>query len=121
MEFCRFDLPRFFCEAARVLKPGSALVTWGYGLPEFDGHQQATSLLQDFAYGGHKLGPYWSHKRQLIQEEYASIAPDPTLFVPAVRDKVHSHMTWTIDLVVSPSFLSPELLTIRIASRVLWY
>lgn len=68
---CRFDLRRFYCEARRVLKPGSGcLAAWCYGLPvlEADGHPANTALLH--LYEG-VLGPYWDERRRMVEQAYA--------------------------------------------------
>lgn len=64
-----FDLPRFYAEARRVLKPNGVLALWGYGrlcLPE-----GMDEILQRF-YGG-TIGPYWPPERKLIDNAYRSL------------------------------------------------
>ncbi len=73
-----FDLPKFFAEADRVLKPGGLLAVWSYGLhsisPEID---RAVHDLHD-----NMLKGFWTPERQLVDEGYASVefpfAPVPT-------------------------------------------
>lgn len=44
----RFDAPRFYGEARRILKPGGVLAAWTYGVPvvEHAGHPAQAALLQ---------------------------------------------------------------------------
>ncbi len=48
LSFCvpRFDVPAFYWEARRVLKPGGALVAWGYYFPEILQHPAADHVLR---------------------------------------------------------------------------
>ncbi len=64
-----FDLPRFYAEVARVLKPGGLLALWGYGrmvLPE----QMDEAFLRFYA---ETVGPYWPPERALIDDAYRSL------------------------------------------------
>ena len=72
---CRFDIPAFYGEAARVLRLGGTLAVWGYGLNTFDGEPAATEALR--VLHDDVLGPYWDAKRQLLIEHYkgANVGP----------------------------------------------
>ena len=61
-----FDLPRFYAEAARVLKPGGAIAVWGYGRMLLPGEMDA--LFQRFY--AETVGPYWPPERALIDDAY---------------------------------------------------
>ncbi|NDP47592.1 MAG: class I SAM-dependent methyltransferase [Sulfuriferula multivorans] len=64
-----FDLPRFYAEAMRVLKPGGIVVLWGYGrmvLPE-----RMDAPFQHFY--AETVGPYWPPERTLIDDAYRSL------------------------------------------------
>lgn len=43
----RFDVPAFYLEARRVLKPGGALAVWFYYFPRIEHHSRADQLLRD--------------------------------------------------------------------------
>ncbi len=64
-----FDLPKFFSEANRVLKPGGVLAIWSYGLhsiePEID---QIVDELYRFT-----LKDYWTPERIMVEQGYGSI------------------------------------------------
>lgn len=65
-----FDLPRFYAEARRVLRPGSPLAIWCYGIFTF-GDPQIDRLLDNFYHN--IVGPFWPQERQLIEEDYRTI------------------------------------------------
>lgn len=64
-----FDLPRFYAEAARMLKPGGAIAVWGYGRMLLPGEMDA--LFQRFY--AETVGPYWPPERALIDDAYCSL------------------------------------------------
>jgi SAM-dependent methyltransferase len=85
-----FDLPRFFAEAVRVLRPGGLLALWGYGLmrvaPGVD------PLIDRF--DREIVGPWWPPERRLIDERYASIAlPLPDVAPPPFE----MHVDWDLE------------------------
>lgn len=85
-----FDLPAFYAEAARVLRPGGVLALLTYSgvriSPELD------PPLRDFHHG--LLGPYWPPERAHVERDYRDLPfPWPELPFPA------QEMTadWTLD------------------------
>lgn len=65
-----FDLPLFYAEARRVLKPGGVIALWGYGrlvLPE-----GMDAIFRRFYVD--TVGPYWPVERALIDDGYRSLA-----------------------------------------------
>ncbi|HEX2095074.1 MAG TPA: class I SAM-dependent methyltransferase [Longimicrobiaceae bacterium] len=65
-----FDVPAFFREAGRVLRPGGLLAAWCYETltladPTLDG-------IVDTFYR-ETVGPFWPPQRRLIEEGYASV------------------------------------------------
>ncbi len=64
-----FDLPHFYAEVIRVLKPGGVFALWGYGRLSLPTGMDA--VFQRFY--GETIGPYWPPERALIDEEYRSL------------------------------------------------
>ena len=64
-----FDLPKFFAEARRVLKPGGALALWGYGRLDLPGGMDAIFL----RFYSETVGPYWPPERKWIDDGYRSL------------------------------------------------
>lgn len=64
----RFDLPAFYKECRRILKPTGTLAAWGYGLCEFPGNSKANALLHH--YYTDVVGPYWDDRRRFVDEQY---------------------------------------------------
>jgi ubiquinone/menaquinone biosynthesis C-methylase UbiE len=64
-----FDLPRFYAELERVVKPGAVVAIWGYSYcviePTID-RLVAAHLLEP-------IEPYWDQGRRVIVEKYATI------------------------------------------------
>jgi SAM-dependent methyltransferase len=80
-----FDLPRFYAEVVRVLKPGGALVLWGYGRMVLPGELDAP--FQRFY--ANTVGPYWPPERALIDDAYRSLDfPFAEIRPPAFRIEV---------------------------------
>lgn len=63
------DLPRFYGEASRVLKPGGMLAIWGYGRMVLPGELDSP-LLRFYA---DTVGPFWPPERALIDDAYRSL------------------------------------------------
>jgi SAM-dependent methyltransferase len=86
-----FDLPRFYAEVRRVLRPDGLLVVWCYGvatIPELVGN----ALLQD--YYDNIVGPYWPPERRLVEQGYRTLPfPEPEIEVPEFA----LQLEWTLD------------------------
>ena len=64
-----FQLPEFYKEVQRVLKPGGVLALTGYMLPQID--VAVDKVLQEFY--NDLLGPFWDPERQLVDEAYETL------------------------------------------------
>ncbi|KAK9905464.1 hypothetical protein WJX75_000358 [Coccomyxa subellipsoidea] len=73
-----FELPVFYKEVRRILRPKGAFAAWGYDLCEFKGNAAANAALESL-YNG-TLGPYWSERRRLIENQYKGLEPGPEHF-----------------------------------------
>lgn len=85
-----FDLPAFYAEAARVLKPGGVLALLTYSGVRVDA--ALDPVLRDFHHG--LLGPYWPPERAEVERDYRDLPfPWPEIAFPA------QEMTadWTLD------------------------
>ncbi|HEX8211931.1 MAG TPA: class I SAM-dependent methyltransferase [Longimicrobium sp.] len=74
-----FDLPAFYAEATRVLRPGGVLAVWCYGhmvLPD-----AALQHTLDRFYS-ETVGPYWPPERRLVEEGYGGLH-FPFIEIPA--------------------------------------
>jgi ubiquinone/menaquinone biosynthesis C-methylase UbiE len=65
-----FDLPAFYAEARRILKPGGVLAVWCYGKVKF-ATSAVRSVLGRFYHS--TVGPYWPRERRLVEEGYRSL------------------------------------------------
>jgi ubiquinone/menaquinone biosynthesis C-methylase UbiE len=65
-----FNLPAFYAEARRVLKPGGVLAVWSYGVQTVEG-EQVNALVQHFY--REVVGPYWPPERKLVEEGYRTL------------------------------------------------
>lgn len=84
-----FDLPRFYAEIGRVLKPGGVLALWGYGRMVLPGELDEPFLR---FYAG-TVGPYWPPERKLIDDAYRSLTfPFEAIAAPAFFIEVE----WTL-------------------------
>ncbi len=68
-----FDLPAFYAEARRVVRPGGAVAIWGYVAATLD-DPDLTAALHHFHYD--VAGPYWPHERAIIESGY-QLVPFP--------------------------------------------
>jgi ubiquinone/menaquinone biosynthesis C-methylase UbiE len=73
-----FDLPAFYAEVERVLKPSGVLAVWTYGVIHVD-DAACDALVQEFYYD--IVGPYWPAERRHVEEGYRGLSFPFTEFV----------------------------------------
>ncbi|MBM4180550.1 MAG: class I SAM-dependent methyltransferase [Betaproteobacteria bacterium] len=85
-----FDLPAFYAEVRRVLKPDGLLAIWCYERLTIEPTLDA--IVEEF-YGG-LLGPYWPQERRLVESGYRDMDfPFAELPAPAMPMTA----SWTLD------------------------
>jgi ubiquinone/menaquinone biosynthesis C-methylase UbiE len=80
-----FDLPAFYAEVHRVLKPQGVIAAWGYN--RFLIGQADMQRLFDHFYV-ETLGPYWPAERVHVENEYRHL-PFPFTRIQAPRFSLH--------------------------------
>jgi ubiquinone/menaquinone biosynthesis C-methylase UbiE len=85
-----FDIEAFYQEARRVLRPGGVVAAWVYSRNEID--RTIDPLLQRYA--REIVGPYWSERITLVNEEYRTISfPFEEIQAPRLAVEVE----WSLD------------------------
>ena len=85
-----FDLPGFYDEARRVLRPRGCLALISYGVARMDGEPGA--LLLDWH--DRVLGPYWPPERQRVRDGYRSL---PFPFPEREAPPMNVAARWSLD------------------------
>jgi len=67
-----FDLPLFFAETKRLLRPQGLLALWGYSLCNID-HPECQKIIQEYYW--QTLKGYWPPDREKIDNHYKDIIP----------------------------------------------
>jgi len=89
-----FDLPRFYAEVTRVLKPGGVLALWGYGRMVLPGDMDVPFR----HFYSDTVGPYWPPERALIDDAYRSLDfPFAEIDAPAF----HIEVDWTLPRLIA--------------------
>jgi SAM-dependent methyltransferase len=75
-----FDLPKFYAEVQRVLKPQGILAAWGYNFLVID-HPAIQKLLDHFYH--ETIGAYWPAERVHVENGYRELPfPFPCIATP---------------------------------------
>lgn len=75
-----FNIPGFFNEAQRVLKPNGIIAVWGYSLLSVN--NDLDPVINNFY--TRIIGSYWDKERKLVDEQYRSVEfPFEKIEVPA--------------------------------------
>ncbi|HYG50327.1 MAG TPA: class I SAM-dependent methyltransferase [Flavobacteriales bacterium] len=64
-----FDLPVFYTEVKRVLKPGGILAAWGCGVAQVN--PEIDTVTNHFH--NHTLNDYWQAENRIVEKEYSTI------------------------------------------------
>jgi len=83
-----FDLPRFFAEVERVLKPGGVLAIWSYGIHSIE---PAVDQLVDELYRD-TLDGYWTEERRMVEQGYANVVFP---FTELITPQISMNVNWT--------------------------
>ncbi len=81
-----FDLPAFYAEVQRVLKPGGVIAAWSYGVHTTEG-DDVNALVRHFYES--VVGPYWPPERRHVENGYRELPfPFARLVAPALTMQV---------------------------------
>ena len=95
----RFDVPAFYKEARRVLKPGGKLAAWCYSFPDIEHHAEADRVFRDFRED--VLGPHKTDVMSHCERQYRDIAPSAQDFGTVERDTMPYRLETTVWHLVS--------------------
>lgn len=86
-----FDLPKFYAEVRRVLKPHGVIAVWGYNHLRL-GHPQIQEIVDEFY--AHTIGAYWPPERVHVENAYRDLA-FPFARIPAPQFALHKD--WSLE------------------------
>eukprot|EP01025_Chloroclados_australasicus_P018808 TRINITY_DN20011_c0_g1_i1.p2 TRINITY_DN20011_c0_g1~~TRINITY_DN20011_c0_g1_i1.p2 ORF type:complete len:266 (+),score=34.28 TRINITY_DN20011_c0_g1_i1:473-1270(+) len=73
-----FELPQFYKEAGRVLKPGKVFSAWCYPLFSFPDYPQASEQVKEYGHGF--LKDYWDERAMKVARSYDGMEPPENIF-----------------------------------------
>ncbi len=85
-----FDLPAFYAEVRRVLRPDGALAVWSYGVLAVEG-KAIDALVQRFYH--ETVGPYWPPERAHVESGYRTL---PFPFAEVDAPPFAMETVWTL-------------------------
>ena len=85
-----FDLPAFFAEARRVLKPGGLIAAWTYGVLHVEGEAVDARVQRFYAA---EVGPYWPPERRHVESGYRDL---PFPFDPVQAPTLALRADWSL-------------------------
>ncbi len=85
-----FDIPNFYREAQRVLKPQGVIAVWGYTLMEIS--PEIDQIVREYCY--RIVGDFWPPERRLLDEKYASV---PFPFGQLSTPNFFMEQTWSMN------------------------
>lgn len=86
-----FDLPRFWAECRRVLKPDGIVAVWSYGIFRV-GSGPITAICDD--YYSHQLKDYWPPERRIVEAGYGTL---DFPFTEIDAPEFHLRESWSLD------------------------
>lgn len=85
-----FDFDAFYAEARRVLKPGGAIVVWGYGDPILE-TEPLEKILHAFNRG--TLEEFWMPERHIVLDRYSTV---PFPFREIAHPEMNIEHEWSL-------------------------
>jgi ubiquinone/menaquinone biosynthesis C-methylase UbiE len=85
-----FELPQFYAEVKRVIKPHGLLAVWGYSVCSVD--PAVDKFFLDFY--NNIVEPYWDGARKMVEEEYKNV---PFPFDQIATPKFSINVEWTLE------------------------